>query len=82
MDEITDYEDDLPLAEAGGRWDPRQPEYHGPDHDYIAPGRRVAHLPEFDWPNTPEACTAGPQDTVWVLDGQLLLCRGCGLDGT
>ncbi|WP_457180752.1 hypothetical protein [Mycobacteroides abscessus] len=73
---------DLRLAAAGGSWDPRPPEYHGPDQDYIAPGRRVAHLPGFQWPNTPENCTSGDSDTVWVLDGQLLLCRGCGLDGT
>lgn len=82
MDEFSDCDVDLLLAEAGGHWDPRLPQYHGPDHGYIAPGRRVAHLPEFDWPNTPEACTAGLQDTVRVLDGRLLLCRGCGVDGT
>ncbi|EIU24785.1 hypothetical protein MA5S0921_2726 [Mycobacteroides abscessus 5S-0921] len=73
---------DLRLAAAGGSWDPRLPEHHGPDQDYIAPGRRVAHLPGFSWPNTPEKCIAGHLDTVWVLDGQLLLCTGCGLDGT
>ena len=48
MSETSEYEDALPLAEAGGSWDPRQPDYHGPDHDYIAPGRRVANLPEFE----------------------------------
>ncbi|SKT53585.1 Uncharacterised protein [Mycobacteroides abscessus subsp. massiliense] len=80
--EISKYEDDLPLAEAGGSWDARIPEYHQPERGYIAPGRRVAHLPGFEWPNTPEECTAAYLDTVWVLDGRLLLCRGCGLDAT
>lgn len=70
------------LSEFGGSWDPSAPEYHGPDQGYIYPGRRVAHLPGFSWPSTPETCAAGRFDTVWVLDGQLLLCRGCGLDAT
>lgn len=82
---MTDTRDDpldLLLTAAGGSWDPRMPEHHGSDHEYIAPGRRVAHLPGFSWPSTPENCTAGHLDTVWVLDEQLLLCTGCGLDGT
>lgn len=73
--------DDIPdLSEVGGHWDPRDPEHH--HEEYIAPGRLVAILPGRPWPNTPEECQAGMFDTEWILDGRVLLCLGCGIDGT
>ncbi|BBX82166.1 hypothetical protein [Mycolicibacterium aubagnense] len=68
------------LSEIGGHWDPRQPAHH--QGAYVVPGRRVARIPGRQWPHTPEECSAGHTDTEWILDGQVLLCTGCGIDGT
>lgn len=82
MPEIYE-DDDIPdLSEIGGRWDGRIVPYHGRDRDYVVPGRRIARIPGREWPNDPEKCTAGMRDTEWILDGRVLLCTGCGLDGT
>ena len=73
--------DDIPdLSEIGGHWGAREPEYH--HHNRIAPGRRIARLPGRQWPFIPEECEAGLFDTEWILDGRVLLCLGCGIDGT
>ena len=75
--------EDIPdLSEIGGHWDPRPVEYHGPGREFVCPGRRIARLPDREWPHEPEDCTAGLTDTTWILDGQVLLCNGCGMDGT
>ncbi|MFA5709358.1 hypothetical protein [Mycolicibacterium sp.] len=68
------------LSEIGGYWDPNPPGHHG--GAYVAPGRLVARIPGRQWPHTPEQCTAGATDSEWVLDGRVLLCTGCGIDGT
>ncbi|WP_280258544.1 hypothetical protein [Nocardia wallacei] len=39
-----------------------------------------AHLPGIEWPYTPEDCPISRGS--WYLDGKLLLCNGCGTDGT
>ncbi|MCV7247554.1 hypothetical protein H7J07_04690 [Mycobacterium koreense] len=44
--------------------------------------RRIAQIAGVSWPHEPETCGAGPLETVWVCGGQVLLCRGCGLDAT
>lgn len=63
-----------------GTWEDRQPAHH--DGDFIWPGRRVALLPDHQWPFPPETCPAGPLDNTWHADGAILLCNYCGLDNT
>ncbi|MEV0462254.1 hypothetical protein AB0I30_03110 [Nocardia tengchongensis] len=75
---ISDFTPDL--SSIGGIWDPFPPKHH--HGGYIAPGRLVAHFPDHPWPYTPETCQAGMCDTTWYLNGELLLCNGCGLNGT
>lgn len=75
--------DEIPdLTEVGGHWDDRPVKWHGTAGDFVCPGRRIARLPARDWPHEPEECTAGMFDTEWILDGQVLLCVGCGIDAT
>jgi hypothetical protein len=77
--------DEIPdLSEIGGHWDARIVEWHGRgvERTFVASGRRIARIPGYDWPAEPEACTAGLTDTMWILDGRVLLCTGCGVDGT
>ena len=70
------------LSETGGHWDPRRPRYHGPDQLYIAPGRLIARIPGREWPNTPEECTSAEDPGEWICGGKVLVCTGCGIDGT
>lgn len=70
------------LSEIGGHWDPRQPEYHQTPGGFVSPSRLVARIPGRDWPSSPEECTAGLRDAEWILGGRVLICTGCGLDGT
>jgi hypothetical protein len=58
------------------------PRWHGPDQEYVYPGRRVVELTLWDWPSTPENCEAAFNDTTWLLEGTVLVCNGCGLDST
>ncbi|MEU8901834.1 hypothetical protein AB0C65_38640 [Nocardia sp. NPDC048505] len=71
--------DELDVAELG-TWDTRAPAHHG--GGYVAPGRRVLQIHDHIWAAQPETCTAAIRDTTWYLDGRLLLCNLCGLDGT
>ena len=75
---------DIPdLSEIGGRWDNRRiVEWHSSDKNPVARGRRIARLPGYYWPYDPEDCTAEVHDTIWILDGKVLLCTGCGIDAT
>ncbi len=71
------------LSEVNGSWDDTPIRYHGADpmdREYVYPGRRRALIPEVAWPYTPETCTATAG--FWWFDGQVLLCNGCGIDGT
>lgn len=79
---LTHYENDtIPdLSEVGGHWDERDVASH--DGAYVTPGRRVARIPGVEWLHQPENCQAELGDTTWILDGQVLLCNGCGIDGT
>ncbi|MFC9664901.1 hypothetical protein ACFVJ5_32140 [Nocardia sp. NPDC127606] len=40
-----------------------------------------AMFPDHEWPYEPRKC---PWDmpTAWYLDGSVLICLGCGVDGT
>lgn len=58
------------------------PAGHGPGLDYIAPGRTVVTVPGRTWPYQPELCPMGDKDTEWLDGGSILVCVGCGLDGT
>lgn len=83
----TEYEnDDIPdLSEIGGHWDERPVRWHGSEQtgrEAVCPGRRIARLPDREWPHEPEECTSKMGDTTWILDGRVLLCNGCGIDGT
>lgn len=76
-----EYESGIPdLSEVGGHWDERPVAWHSGAP--VCPGRRIARIPGRDWPSEPEGCTAEPTDTTWILDGRVLLCNGCGIDGT
>lgn len=73
--------DDIPdLSEIGGYWDDRPVKHH--HGAFVYPGRRIARIPGFEYDFEPEECQAGMTDTIWILDGRVLLCQGCGLDGT
>ncbi|MGW0252641.1 hypothetical protein ACWDYH_39060 [Nocardia goodfellowii] len=39
-----------------------------------------AHFPDWEWPYQPNNCPIARGS--WYLDGDLLLCNGCGTDGT
>lgn len=60
------------------------PEFHGPNQDYIYPGRRVVIIPGRLWPDVPEECEVAddPGEVEWLAGGRLLVCLGCGLDCT
>ena len=55
---------------------------HGPDREYVYPGRRVVDIPGHIWPAArPEDCTDTSQTGEWLND-RVLVCPGCGLDST
>lgn len=78
-------------------WSTKTVEYHGSCRlirEYVSPGRKVLLLHE--WPHTPEECCDN-HGYMWIglLEGELvyaieyenvsglvLICNGCGLDGT
>ncbi|WP_331761076.1 hypothetical protein OG225_43290 (plasmid) [Nocardia sp. NBC_01377] len=39
-----------------------------------------AMFPDHEWPYEPAKCTW--DQGTWYLDGTLLICMGCGTDGT
>ena len=40
-----------------------------------------AHFPDVEWPFEPDTCPYFDKG-AWYLDGTLLICQGCGCDGT
>lgn len=80
------YEDAAELAEAmaavGATWSPTDATHHGEFGESIYPGRQVLDLPGIVWPHTPDECTHADLPGRWVLDGQILICDGCGIDCT
>ncbi|MBB3752677.1 hypothetical protein FHT44_005189 [Mycolicibacterium sp. BK634] len=74
--------DEIPdLSEIGGYWEERLPLHH--NGQFVYPGRRVGRLSFYhQWPYEPEECQAERGETIWIMDGRILLCRGCGVDGT
>lgn len=66
------------LSAIGGHWGERQPLHH--HGDGIVTGRKVAHIQGITWDYEPENCEATKNQ--WILDGTVLICTGCGLDGT
>lgn len=72
------------LSEVFGSWDDTPVRYHGEDfmdREFVYPGRSRAMIPSVSWPFTPETCST-VAGWSWWFEGQLLLCNGCGLDGT
>lgn len=49
---------------------------------FVWPGRRVLQIPGHVWPHHPSICPMGDLNTQWLCDGTVLVCAGCGLDGT
>ena len=74
----SEFEPDL--SPIGGTWGKRQPEYHRDPMNRIALGRRIAHIQGIEWPYQPEDCQVDKNE--WILDGQVLICTGCGINGT
>jgi hypothetical protein len=68
----------VPAIIDGISYRPTPVAYHGTgDHEYVWPGRPVV---AGDWPRLrPEDCDS-TYDTAWLMDGQILVCTGCGLD--
>ncbi len=68
------------LEVLGARWASPHAAHHqgGP----ISGDRRIAVLPDRQWRWRPEHCRAGVMETLTLLDGQVLLCAGCGIDAT
>lgn len=67
------------LTAVGRRYRPQFVAYHGPDHDFVWPGRRVV---DGDWPApSPELCPNTARQLVW-LNRTVLVCPLCGLDST
>jgi len=58
----------------------RQPVKHA--DRFVWPGRAVLVLPNRTWKYQPESCRDDSGTGEWVLDGLVLVCRGCGLDCT
>jgi hypothetical protein len=72
------------LTRAGMSYRDEPVAYHGPDRDEVLPGRSVIVIPGGTWPAArPEDCQyTGLFWFWWAGDGLLLVCPGCGLDGT
>ena len=43
-------------------------------------GRAV--FPDHEWPYEPHNCPCWDVPSAWYLDGYVLICLGCGIDGT
>jgi hypothetical protein len=60
-----------------------EPRWHTPDREFVFPGRRVLLIDGREWPYTPEECPGDEEfANEWVFDDTLLVCKGCGIDGT
>jgi hypothetical protein len=73
-----------PQLPEGYQWG-HQPRLHGVDEvdrEQVYPGRAVLIGPGLDWPHVPEACEDTSGTGMWMLDDQVMVCRGCGLDST
>ncbi|PZU04695.1 MAG: hypothetical protein DI630_00845 [Gordonia sp. (in: high G+C Gram-positive bacteria)] len=75
------------MSEIGAQWIPTTDSCHGaPDlmvfQAGIYPGRQILSIPGITHPWTPQTCRAVDIRSIWVLDGLILICRGCGLNGT
>lgn len=90
LDDI-DAEYDTKLATAmdaiGARWIPTNARFHGAldlmmVRAGIYPGREILSLPDITYPWTPETCRDVDNPSMWVLDDLVLVCRGCGINGT
>ncbi|MFE3105297.1 hypothetical protein [Nocardia tengchongensis] len=70
--------DNLPdLSPLGGHWTTTTG--HHIDFGHIVTMGR-AEIPGITWPYEPEDCPI--TTNTWYLDDTLLLCDGCGTDGT
>lgn len=67
------------ISHLGGEWTTAI----APDAAYGTPvevGRAI--FPDHEWPYEPGTCTCTWGQGARYLDGGLLLCMGCGCDGT
>lgn len=81
------YTDEVSAAmdKVGAHWTPPNTRFHGaPDLMMfpagIYPGRQILQLPGVTHPFTPDTCRDVDAPGVWVLNGLVLLCSGCGID--
>lgn len=66
----------MDLTGTGYAWNPTPVRYHGNPLYPTYPGRLA--LAGYD--TAPEDCTE--TENRWLLNGTLLVCTGCGADGT
>ena len=70
----------------GAGFTPGAHQFHHPLHSGhsrpVVPWRRVISIPGITWLDTPETCLSWWAQAVWLFDGQILICPGCGLDCT
>ena len=72
------YEPPALPAASGARWGVAATSHRGL---FVYPGRRVLHLPGWTWTHQPAGCPVVDRN-IWMLEGAVLVCAGCGLDGT
>ncbi|OUS97414.1 hypothetical protein [Rhodococcus sp. NCIMB 12038] len=75
------------MDDIGAQWVPTVAGTHGaPDlmmfPTGIYPGRQILSIPGITHPFTPNTCRDVDAPGMWVLDGLILVCRGCGIDCT
>lgn len=85
----AEYDTKLAAAmnESGAHWIPTDARFHGaPDlmmlQAGIYPGRQILSLPGVTYPWTPETCRDVDNPSKWVLNDLVLVCQGCGINGT
>lgn len=70
----------------GASFRPGTHQFHHPLHSGhsrpVVPWRRVISIPGITWLDEPETCLSWWATPQWLLDGQILICPGCGLDCT
>lgn len=70
----------------GAGFTPGTHQFHHPLHSGhsrpVVPWRRVLTIPGITWLDSPETCLSWWAEPMWLLDNQIRICPGCGLDCT